>query len=360
MATRQANGTNQAKQQRKPEGMLPYSTEAEEGVLGCIILIDEEVFENVCFLKVEDFYHDWHRTIYEAMLRLARRREPIDFITVDAEIDRMGRSEDRGEDRASVNALFNGVPTIGNAVHYANIVKQLSVCRQIIHGIGQTVGPAYAGNAEEAAEILEKTVYELRMNTATGSDLTPLRDLSSSFYMKLDSLHQQKQTTTGVPTGLIDLDRITGGLQKSDLIILAARTSIGKTSLAMTIACNAAMHYNKGVAAFSLEMSKEQLYQRLIAMDAGVDQQDLRIGNINDEQWERVIQSIDALDRVPIFIDDTPAINCREIERKVRRLIAQGIPIDLIIVDYLGFMKGTGGSRENRVQEVSEIVRDLK
>lgn len=339
----------------------PHNTEIEKALLGSL-LIDPEAWDeiDVFHLCPEDFYRNRHRTIFEMMQNLRKRRVIVDFLTLSDELERSARMEDLDYESDYVMKLVDGVPTSGSAHYYAGIIKSYSTCWRVLRGISDVAGPAYAGEAAEAVEALEKLVYEINTHTVNKIDLVAVNALSQSFLERLGELSQNPQWVTGVPTGLHDLDRLTAGFQRSDLIVLAARPAMGKTSLSMTFAANAALKYGKRVVFFSLEMSKEQLYQRLVSMIAGVDQKLLKVGAIDDEEWERVIAAIGELEQAEIYIDDTPAITAQEIERKVRRLIAQGLAPDLVIIDYLGLMRSAHGKAENRVQEVSTIVRDVK
>lgn len=350
-------------QQYKPEGMLPSSSEAEKSILASILLWPDETYHELHFLTPEDFHQSKHRTIFEAIRSVAARHEPIDPFTVTHEIEVMGHGAELAGDPNYLYTL--GSDTIGttrSAIYHAHAIQKHTACRKIIAGFGQAVGPAWNGNADEAQSALEQLVYELHMGSGT-SDPVPTRDMSSSFMERLDLLSQQKHELTGVPTHFLDLDLLTGGFQRSDLIILAARPAIGKTAAALTMARNAALKSGKGVVIFSLEMSQEQLYQRLISMEAGIDQKKLRTGWIDDEDWEKIIAAMERLDHASIWIDDTPGITCQEIESKVRRLVASGVQVDEIFVDYIQLMESglhDGKRQENRVQEVSQISRDLK
>lgn len=343
------------------EAMLPQDIEAEMGVLGSIIIDPEAVEQVVDILKPEDFYRDAHQAIYRAIMDLYDRHEPADFITVGDALDEAGKLELAGG-ASYISSLINIVPTSGNIAHYAGIVAKKARYREIINVSGQMAAHAYEQDERELENVLQ-SLYTLQA-TAQKTDLTPTRDMSTSFMERMDMLTQNKGAIIGTPSGFTDLDRMTGGFQKSDLIILAARPSVGKTSMAMTMARNAALKYGCGVAVFSIEMASEQIYQRLISMEAGIDQQNLKTGWVDDEAWENLIAAMETYNNAPLWIDDTPAITCREVESKLRRLMASGVQIDVVFVDYLQFMSaGTHDGnvkRENRTQEVSEIARGLK
>ena len=342
------------------EKLLPQNIEAECGVLGSIIIDPEAIVQVADFLFAEDFYRDAHRTIYEVILQLYEQHEPADFITICDELERHNKLEDVGG-ASYITSLINQVPTSGNVEYYGHIVERTSILRRLIHAAGQIAAIAYEeGDADIALDKAEQLIFNISQKHAR-SDFSPLRDLLSEYMNKLDQLHERRGTIVGVPTGFTDLDRLTGGLQKSDLIILAARPAVGKTSMSLSLAHNAAIKHQQSIAVFSLEMSKEQLVQRLLSMDAGIDQQRLRTGWIEDDEWDRIVYSMGTLAEANIWIDDTAGISTVEMRSKARRLHAQH-GIDLIVVDYLQLMQATIGNKrnENRVQEISEVSRSLK
>lgn len=358
MEKTKANGYNNNKQVAI-EKSLPWNQEAEKGVLGSILILPR-VYDEVSFLKPEHFYRNLHRSIFEMMQDLVRRGEPIDAITVCEAMERMDRYTNWEEESIYIYGLSDSVPTTGNIKGYADIVVALWQCRSILEGVANIAQTAYEGKGQEAKEQLESLTYQTAMQS-TQIDLVPVKSLSTSFLDELDMLQQNRGKITGVPTGWTDLDRLTYGLNKSDLIILAARPRVGKTSMALNIASNAALKYGKTVAFFSLEMSKEQLFKRLMAMEAGIDLQRLRGGWVEDEEWERMTKALDLLETANIFIDDTPNITTLEMRSKIRKFIASGKPVDLIIVDYLQYMRPSGNIRaDNRVLAVGEISHDLK
>ena len=329
-------------------------------MLGSIIIDPEAIVQVSDFLRADDFYRDAHRTIYEVILQLFEEREPADFITICDELERRNQLEDVGG-ASYITSLINQVPTSGNVEYYGRIVERSSILRRLIHAAGQIAAVAYESNdAEAALENAEQLIFAISQRHAR-SDFSHLREILADYMEKLDQLHERRGSIVGVPTGFTDLDRLTGGLQKSDLIVLAARPGLGKTSLALSLAHNAAVKYQRSVAVFSLEMSKEQLAQRLLSMDASIDQQRLRTGWIEDDEWERIVIARDKLEETNIWIDDTASIATTELRSKARRLQAE-YGIDLIIVDYLQLMQATIGGRrnENRVMEISEISRSLK
>lgn len=342
------------------EKLLPQNIEAERGVLGSIIIDPEAIVQVADFLAADDFYRDAHRTIYEVILQLYEQREAADFITICDELERRSKLEDVGG-ASYITSLINQVPTSGNVEYYGRIVERTAILRRLIHAAGEIAAIAYDEvDANLALEKAEQLIFGISQRHAH-SDFSPLRDLMSEYMNKLDQLHERRGTIVGVPTGFTDLDRLTGGLQKSDLIILAARPAVGKSSFALSLAHNSAIKHQRSIAVFSLEMSKEQLVQRLLSMDAGVDQQRLRTGWIEDDDWDRIIFSMGTLSEANIWIDDTAGISTVEMRSKARRLQTEH-GVDLIVVDYLQLMQSSvsGKRNENRVQEISEISRNLK
>ncbi|GAC1393434.1 MAG: replicative DNA helicase [Ktedonobacteraceae bacterium] len=342
------------------EKLLPQNIEAESGVLGSIIIDPEAIVQVADFLLAEDFYRDAHRTIYEVIIQLYEQQQPADFITICDELESRGKLEGVGGP-SYVTSLINQVPTSGNVEYYGRIVERTAILRRLIHAAGEIAATAYQeSDADVALEKAEQLIFNISQRHAH-ADFAPLRDILSEYMSKLDQLHERRGTIVGVPTGFADLDRLTGGLQRSDLIILAARPAMGKTSMALSLAHNSAIKHKQSIAVFSLEMSKEQLVQRFLSMDAGIDQQRLRTGWIEDDEWERIIYAMGTLSEATIWIDDTAGISTMEMRSKARRLQAEH-GIDLIIVDYLQLMQSTAGGvrNKNREQEISEISRNLK
>jgi replicative DNA helicase len=342
------------------EKLLPQNIEAECGVLGSIIIDPEAIVQVSDFLRPDDFYRDAHRTIYEVILQLYEEHEPADFITICDELERRNKLEEVGG-ASYITSLINQVPTSGNVEFYGRIVERTAILRRLIHAAGQIAAIAYEeGDADIALDKAEQLIFNISQRHSR-SDFTHMRDILAEYMNKLDQLHERRGTIVGVPTGFTDLDRLTGGLQKSDLIVLASRPGVGKTSLALSLAHTTALKYQNSIAIFSLEMSKDQLAQRLLSMDAGIDQHRLRTGRIEEDEWDRIVYAMDTLSEANIWIDDTASISPMEMRSKARRLQAEH-GIDLIIVDYLQLMQAVvGGKRnENRVQEISEISRSLK
>ncbi|HLZ24918.1 MAG TPA: replicative DNA helicase [Ktedonobacterales bacterium] len=342
------------------EKLLPQNVEAEAGVLGSLLIDPEAIVQVADLLRPEDFYREAHRLIYQAALDLYETGIPADLITLTDELARRGHLDDIGG-VSFVSSLANQVPTSKSAKQYAQIVERTAILRRLIHAAGQIASVAYNDpDADDALEEAEKLIFDVSQRSSR-TEFDSVGDILRDYIDKLDSLHAQRGSIVGVGTGFSDLDKMTGGLQKSDLIILAARPSVGKTALSLSLAHNSALKYGHGVAIFSLEMSKEQLVARLLSMDAGVDQHNLRTGYISDEEWERISDSVGRLSQSQIYIDDTPGISLMEMRSKARRLILER-PFDLLVVDYLQLMHGSGAGKghENRVQEISEISRGLK
>jgi replicative DNA helicase len=342
------------------EKLLPQNVEAEAGVLGSLLIDPDAIFQVSEFLHPDDFYRDSHRTIFEAVVDLYEAGGPTDLITLTDELARRDKLEEIGG-AGFLSSLANQVPTSANVEYYARIVERTATLRRLIHAAGQIAGIAY--NEPEAATALdeaERLIFSVSQRYVH-DEFEHIRDTLRDYIDKLDQLHENRGSLVGIPTGFNDLDKITGGLQKSDLIILAARPSLGKTAMALSLAHNTTVKHKNTVALFSLEMSKEQLVARILSMDAMVDSQRLRNGYIDDDEWERISESVGRLSEANIYIDDTPGISLAEMRSKARRLmLEQGF--DLLIVDYLQLMQGSGGGigHENRVQQISEISRGLK
>ena len=338
----------------------PQSIDAEQSVLGALLIDRDAVVEVAEFLRPGDFYRNHHGTIYGSILELYERREPVDIVTVSETLERGGHLEAVGGS-AFLTSLINLTPTAVNSVHYARIVERKAILRNLIAAAGRIAGIGYdeSANVDESIDKAEQELFAVSQKRVA-SGFSPLRALLHSAYDRLDYLHQHKGEISGIRTGFADLDAMTTGLQKSDLVILAARPSIGKTSLALNFAEHAAVREGKTVGVFSLEMSKEQLVLRLLSSVANIDSQRLRTGFLEEMDFTRLAPAMNALAEAPIYIDDTPNISTMELRTKARRLQAES-GLDLIVVDYLQLMQSSINSRDaNRVQEVSEISRGLK
>jgi len=337
----------------------PQNIEAEQSVLGSLLIDPDAILKVSTFLRPEDFYRETHQRIYSAILQLHERRMPADFITVVDELERQGQLDFVGG-AAYITSLINMVPTSIHVEHYARIVERAAIMRRLITAAGQIAALAYEERDDVDAVIdeAERILFEVSQRRVSRS-LVPISEIIKSYYDRIEFLVEHRDQTLGVPTGFADLDRLLGGLQPSDLIIIAARPSMGKTSLAVSIAMNAALKHNAVVAIFTLEMAAEQLVQRMISGQTGIDSQRLRLGRIEDIEWEKFTHASGVLSEAAIFIDDTPSPSPMEIRTKARRLAAE-YDLDLIIVDYLQLMQAGDRRVENRVQEISYISRSLK
>jgi len=338
---------------------VPTNIEAEEATLGAI-LIDPDAITNVAaFLRPKDFYREKHRWIYEAMLTLHDRNELTDYLTVSDELRRTGRLESVGGS-AAIAELTSVVPTAVHAEYYARIVERTALLRALIDAAGRIARLAYEEQDRDVSDTIDQaeqilfSVSQHRLSHA----LIALREVLREYYEHIGYLVAHKGEFTGVPTGFYDLDKLLGGLQAGDLIIIAARPAVGKTSFALNIAENFAVKQGGRVALFSLEMSAEQIAQRLVSSQTGIDSQRLRLGQISDAELERVMHAVGILSETAIYVDETPAISPMEVRTKARRLASE-YGLDLVIVDYLQLMRA-GTRVENRVQEISYISRSLK
>ena len=339
----------------------PQNVDAEKSLLGAI-LIDEEVLADVAEItKVIDFYDKRHSIIYDGMIRLYERRSPVDLLTLTDELKKRGDLDTIGGS-SYLSELTNYVPTAAHAKSYADIVSQAAVRRRLIRAGGEISDLAF--NEElSVPQLLGQSEAEL-FNVSDQSlkqDLTSIEEILDESFERLDELYKNKGSLRGIKTGYRDLDNMTAGLQRSDLIILAARPAMGKTTLVTNLAYNVATIEKKSVLFFSLEMSKEQLVDRMLADAAGVDSWNIRTGNLSDDDFAKLSEAMGEMAEAPIYIDDTPGVSVLEMRTKARRAAHEN-ELGLIIIDYLQLMQGSGSSQAqgNRVQEVSEISRGLK
>jgi replicative DNA helicase len=340
------------------ERLPPQNTEAEEAVLGALLIDPDAIIRVATFLRPEDFYREKHGWIYDTVLVLHEKREPIDFLTVCDELERQRRLDEVGGP-AFITSLINAVPTSIHAEHYARIVERTSTRRRLLGAAGDIAALAFqeADDVEEVVDRAEQLLFGVSERRIS-RELVPIRQILSEYYDRIEYLTRHRGEVIGIPTGFGDMDKLLGGLQRSDMVILAARPSVGKTSLALSIAHNATKRFEQRVAFFSLEMSREQVVQRLISAETGIDSQRLRRGEIEEDEWGRFVKATSDLAETLFFIDDTPGISVLELRTKARRLHAE-VGIDLLVVDYLQLMRGDFRS-ENRVQEISSISRALK
>ena len=341
---------------------LPHSLEAERAVLGAILL-ENSVFDQAAEILTEsDFYLEGHQKIFSKMVALASVSKAMDLLMLREVLERDNQLESVGG-VAYVASLLDGVPRLSNIDHYARIVKEKSLLRKLIHSANEIVVRSFSDEEEPLTllEQAEKAIFEISQEKIQGGFVS-LSELLPDTYKHMQSLHELKDVVTGISTGFIDLDRLTSGLQCSDLIILAARPGLGKTSLALNIAQHAAVEEKKVVGVFSLEMAAQQLVIRLLCAQARIDGHKLRSGYLSKEDWQRVAGGMSKLSQALIYLDDSAGLSIIEMRSKARRLKAEK-GLDLLIVDYLQLMGGSSGSRvryENRQQEISAISRSLK
>jgi len=338
--------------------VVPQSREAEEAVIGAVLINPEAYYDVAQFLQADDFYIHRHQWIWEAFTRLHERRRPIDLLTVSEELDQQGQLAEIGGP-AYLTGLINNVPISLHAEAYGHLVEETSVRRRMLTAANQIAKLAY--QEEESVETImdeaEKSVFGVSERRMT-RDLQTIQQVLSEYYDRIDQLTRRGEDTRGVPTGFIDLDQLLGGLQPSDFLIIAGRPGTGKTAFMLSAAKNAAQTHKEHVAVFSLEMSNEQLVQRLISQETGIDSHRLRTGKLTEDEWPIFTQAIEVLSDTHIFLDDTPSLTPLQLRTKCRRLHLE-FNLDLIIVDYLQLMSG-GLRVENRVQEVSYISRNMK
>ncbi len=336
----------------------PHSLEAEAGVLGAVLLNNEVLSHLTEILDREDFYRTGNRLLYEVMLELFDRGSPIDLVTASEALRQKGLLEKAGG-AAYLAGLTNQVPSVENAVHYARIVRDRSILRKLIWVSAGIASEGYGSGAEvgEYLDRAEQAIFEVTARKVRPS-FTRVKDILKDTFAKIEELYEKKDLVTGVPTGYHDLDQLTAGLQPSDLVIIAGRPGMGKTSFVLNIAQYAAIETGTPVAFFSLEMSKEQLVMRLLCAEARVDSHRLRRGMLRDSDWPKLTRAAGTLAEAPIFIDDSPGITTLDLRAKSRRLKSEA-NLGMIIVDYLQLMRGRG-SYDVREQEISEISRSLK
>jgi len=338
--------------------VVPHSREAEEAVIGAILINPEAYYDVAQFLLADDFYIHRHRWVWEAFTRLHEQRTPIDFLTVTEELDQMEQLAEVGGP-AYLTALVNNVPTSLHAEAYGRVVEETAVRRRMLEAANQIAKMAYKEDTgiDEVMNTAEKAIFGVSERRLT-RDLQPIQQVLSDYYDRIDYLMRRGEDTFGVPTGFIDLDRLLGGLQPSDFLLIAGRPGMGKTAFMLSAAKNAAQTHKKHVAVFSLEMANEQVVQRLIAQETGIDTHHLRTGKLNEDEWPLFAHAIEVLGDTKIFLDDTPGLTPLQLRTKCRRLHLE-YRIDLVLVDYLQLMSG-GMRIENRVQEVSYISRNMK
>jgi replicative DNA helicase len=338
--------------------MPPHSIEAEEAVLGSILIDPEAIFRVSPFLKADDFYIVKNQWVWDVCMALHERREPIDFVTLTKELEARNQLSEIGG-AAYISHLINVVPTAINAEGYGRIVERAALRRRLLSTASEIAQLAYeeSDDIDKTIDSAEQSLFRVSQRRVT-RDLLPISDVIKSYYDRIEYLYEHRGEPLGIPTGFVDLDKMLGGLQKSDLIIMAARPGVGKTSLMLNIGLNAARRFHQRVGIFTLEMSNEQIVQRLVSQETGIDSQRLRTGDLHDDEWPLFVQSTGALSDALMYIDDTPSISALQLRTKARRLYSEH-GLDLIIIDYLQLMTGEGRN-ENRVQEISYLSRALK
>jgi len=338
---------------------MPNSLEAEQSVIGSMIMDKEAIVAATEALHKDDFYHQQYGILFEAMKELFEAGMPVDLVTLQNKL----KEKDVPKEVSGlefVRDIITAVPTSANVKYYANIVKENAVKRRLIRITEDIENECYAGK-ETLESVLDKTEKDIfgLLSSRSGGDFVPIRTVVMNALEKIEKASKQSGTVTGIATGFIDLDYRTAGLQPSDLILVAARPSMGKTAFVLNIAQYVAFHENKSVAIFSLEMSKEQLVNRLFSLEARVDAQALRTGNLSDADWEKLVEGAGIIGDSRLIIDDTPGISISELRSKCRKYkLEHGL--DIIIIDYLQLMTGSGRGSESRQQEISDISRSLK
>ncbi|UHA75391.1 replicative DNA helicase [Paenibacillus sp. 481] len=337
----------------------PQNMEAEQAVLGAILLQSEAMITAMERVQSVDFYNPAHQMIYEAMIELGEENQPIDLVTLTAKLQDKKQLEDIGG-VSYLTKLANAVPTAANVDYYAEIIEEKSMMRRLINTATQIVSEGYAGGEDVAGMLsdAERRILEIS-NRRSSSGFIAIKDVLMEVYERVEFLNTQKGGTTGIPSGFPDLDKMTAGFQRNDLIIVAARPSVGKTAFALNVAQNVGVRAKETVAIFSLEMSAAQLVQRMICAESNVDATRLRTGQLEDDDWEKLTMSIAALSEAEVYIDDTPGVTVADIRAKCRRLKKER-GLGMILIDYLQLIHGRGKAGENRQQEVSEISRTLK
>ncbi len=341
----------------RTDQLAPHSVEAEEAVLGSILIDPEALFEVLSFLRADDFFIIRHAWIWEAILKLHERRDPIDYLTVVTELEQAGRLEEVGG-AAYILSLINKTPSALNVQGYGRIVERMAVRRRLLDAASQIARVAHSEETDidEVISKAEQAVFEVT-ERRLARELTPIKDVVSSYFDHVSLLARHQEEVMGIPTGFIDLDRLLGGMQRSDLLIIAARPGMGKSSWLNSVVMNAARRHQR-VAVFSLEMSNEQLVQRFISAETNIPSHKLREGRLDERDWSQFVAATQNIGDLPVFMDDTPALSTQELRTKARRLYLE-YSLDLIVIDYLQLMT-TPYRSENRVQEISFISRSLK
>ncbi len=337
----------------------PHDVEAEQAVLGSMLTDKDAVISAIEILHADDFYRTDNKSIYEAIINLYNRAEPVDIITVKAELESLGKFDQVGG-LEYLASLPEKVPTTANAIKYIKIVEEKSTLRNLIKTANEIIEMGY-DPTEDVSDIMEgaeKKIFNIMQNNEKKS-YTPIKDVLVDSFTQLEELYNRKQHITGVPSGFIELDYKTAGFHGSDLVLIAARPAMGKSAFALNIATNAAVRSNVPVVLFSLEMSKEQMVNRILCSEAMVDSNKVRTGKLEEDDWTKLAGSIGPLSDAEIYIDDTPGISVTEIRAKCRKLKLEK-NIGMVVIDYLQLVQGTNKRNGSREQEISEISRSLK
>lgn len=340
------------------ERIPPQNLEAEQSVLGSMLIDRDAILTATELLRADDFYKDSHQAIFRAMVSLSERGEPVDLVTLAEVLNQKNRLENVGG-IPYLTSLANAVPTAANVAYYSRIVREKAALRNLINASTKIVSRCFDApdDVDQVMDEAEQAIFEVSQRS-NPQGFSSLKDILKGAFDRIDKLWDNKGGVTGVPTGFPDLDEITCGLQNSDLVIIAARPSMGKTTLALNIAQHIAVYEKMPVAIFSLEMSKEQLVQRVLCAQANIDAQRLRRGFLTEEDYPKLTRAAGPLAEAPLYIDDTAAISVMEMRAKARRLKAEH-GLAAVFIDYLQLMRGTERS-ENRQQEISAISRSLK
>jgi replicative DNA helicase len=337
---------------------LPHNLEAEKCVLGAILIHNPAFNQAAEVIDAQDFFRDAHRRIFDKMVALSERNEPVDLVTLKDELGRSGDLDDVGGP-AYIASLTDGVPRSANVEYYARIVKEKSTLRRLIQSATEVLGRAYDAeeDADELLDQAERSIFQIAEHRLR-SGFVRIGEMVDQGYQLIEKLQQHKGLVTGVPSGFVDLDEMTSGFQRSDLVIVAARPSMGKTSLVLNMALHSGIEAGKTVGIFSLEMAREQLFLRMLTSEARVDAHRFRGGFLGEQDYARLVEAFARLHDAKVYIDDTPAVGILEMRAKCRRLkLERGL--DLVIIDYLQLMQGRGRF-ENRQQELASISRSLK
>jgi replicative DNA helicase len=341
------------------ERTLPHSLESERAVLGAIILEDKAIFAATEVLTIDDFYLEGHREIFRAMLGLAEEETSIDLVTLREELRRRNKEEAAGG-AAYLAAMTDGLPRGLNVGHYAKTVREKATARQLIQLSNELMSRCYEGE-ERPAEILEKTesrIFQIAAREIKGG-FQPARELADAAYKEIEDAARHKRLVAGIDTGFTELNRMTGGFHNQNLVVVAARPGLGKTSLCLNIACHAALKNGKRVGIFSLEMSKPEIMKRMISSESEVEAHRMQSGYLSRDDWERIGRATAGLSEAPIYIDDSANLTMLQVRAKAQRLALEH-GLDLLVVDYLQLVSGSSRRYENRTQEVTEISRGLK